>query len=139
MPQDEQDFGHFCVVRQEHLNQYGSLFGGYLLQIIDELAFVACVRLFPGHHFVTRALQDVEFRAPARLGDVLETRARLARRGHTSCQVQVQVFICPARGEPRRLSFDGRVVLVSVDEEGRPAPIRTAPPGACGAEEDAVC
>ena len=103
-----------CVVRQEHLNQYGSLFGGYLLQRIDELAFVACVRRFPGQNFVTRALQDVEFHTPAHLGDVLETVAKITRVGTTSVHVHVYVYI----GHSRKISFDGTVILVCVDELG---------------------
>ncbi|MBN1765330.1 MAG: acyl-CoA thioesterase [Sedimentisphaerales bacterium] len=114
-----EEFNHYCIVRQEHLNQYGSLFGGHLLSIIDEMAYVACVRTFPAHNFVTRALQDVEFHAPARLGDVLETHASIDRIGRTSCQVKVKVFICGSKEKQRRLSFDGMVVMVCVDDQGR--------------------
>ena len=117
-------FQHFCVVRQEHLNHYGSLFGGHLLRIIDEIAFVACVRTFPGHNFVTRALNNVEFLAPAKLGDILEAKAGLQKVGTTSCQVAVQVTICDSQGNGRLISFDGVVVLVSVDGKGKPTPIR---------------
>lgn len=108
-----------CVVRQEHLNQYGSLFGGYLLQRIDELAFVACVRRFPGQNFVTRALQDVAFHTPAHLGDVLETVAKITRVGTTSVNVHVHVYV----GHSRKISFDGTVVLVCVDELDMSRPV----------------
>ena len=120
------EFRDFRIVMPQHLNQYGALFGGYLLQVIDELAFVACVRTFPGHNFLTRALQNVEFHAPAHLGDMLECVAVLERTGRTSAHVRVQVFVAESQRGARRMSFDGLVVLVCVDGEGKamtlPAP-----------------
>ena len=65
-------FQHHMVVRQEHLNQYGNLFGGRVLSVIDELAFIACARTYPENNFVTRAVEDAAFISPAVLGDVLE-------------------------------------------------------------------
>jgi len=119
----KQTFHNYALIRQEHLNQYGSLFGGHLLSIIDEMAYITCIRSFPGRNFVTRALQDVEFHTPARLGDILETHATIARVGKTSCQVQVQVFICHDADRP--LSFDGTVILVCVDDQGKSRPIES--------------
>lgn len=116
---------HFRVVRQEHLNQYGSIFGGYLLQTIDEMAFVACVRRWPGRNFVTRAMNDIEFRAPARLGDVLETRCHVEKVGRTSVHVHAQVYIRQSRSSRQSLSFDGTVIMVCVDDRGDAMPIES--------------
>lgn len=142
MSESEALVSHFTVVRQEHLNQYGNLFGGYLLQVIDELAYVACMELYPGHHFVTRALNDVEFHAPARLGDILETKATLQRTGCSSAHIRVQVFICSSQQHQRRLSFDGTVIMVSIDPDGSPRPIRHDGAGKaefCGDCDDKRC
>lgn len=117
---------HVAVVRQEHLNQYGNLFGGYLLQIIDELAFIAAVRAYPDHNFVTRAINNVQFHVPARLGDIIETIAELTSIGNTSCRVHICVYVAATRSRPRRLTFDGEVVLVCVDNQGQPIPVEPA-------------
>jgi acyl-CoA hydrolase len=116
-------FEHHMIVRQEHLNQYGSLFGGRVLSVIDELAFIACVRTYPGRNFLTRAVLDAEFTAPARLGDVLRFAFGVERTGRTSVQVGVEMTIYAGEtGDPAR-SFDGTVVMVCVDDEGRPTPL----------------
>ena len=120
----ERTFEHHMIVRQEHLNQYGSLFGGRVLAVIDELAFIACARTFPGKNFVTRAVDDAEFRAPARLGDVLEFRFGIDKVGRTSVTVRVEMSVCSGGSACRALSFDGAVVMVCVDDEGVPAPVR---------------
>jgi len=117
-------FQHHMVVRQEHLNQYGSLFGGAVLGVIDELAFVACSRTYPGRNFVTRAVLDAEFSAPARLGDVLEFNFGVEHVGRTSVHVRVEMLIHDGSGSRPARSFDGTVVMVCVDEQGEPAPVR---------------
>jgi len=130
----ERVFEHHMLVRQEHLNQYGNLFGGRVLAVIDELAFIACARTFPRRNFVTRAVRDAAFSAPARLGDILEFRFGIERVGTTSVTVQVQMLVSTHDAPEPALSFDGAVVMVCVDEQGRPQPVRGAPspPGAGG-------
>jgi acyl-CoA hydrolase len=119
-------FQHHMIVRQEHLNQYGNLFGGCVLAVIDELAFIACARTYPGRNFLTRAVRDAEFTVPARLGDMLEFDFGIERTGRTSVQVGVTMQIRDGQGGPAITSFDGTVVMVCVDQTGRPMPIDAA-------------
>ena len=113
-------YQHHMIVRQEHLNQYGNLFGGHVLGVIDELAFIACARTYPGRNFLTRAVRDAEFTVPARLGALLQFDFGIERVGNTSVQVGVTMRIVPADGGPPVTSFDGTVVMVCVDALGRP-------------------
>jgi len=121
----EKSFEHYMMVRQEHLNQYGFLVGGTVLAVIDELAFIACARTYPGRNFVTRAVQNAEFTAPAGLGDVLEFRFGIERVGRTSVTVRVKMSIYRAKRGEKAESFDGAVVMVCVDDEERPVPVTT--------------
>jgi len=123
----EKGFQHYMLVRQEHLNQYGSLFGGRVLSVIDELAFIACARTYPGRNFVTRMVEDAAFTAPAKLGDVLEFTFGIQSVGRTSVWVEVAMLIHEAAGGggPSR-SFDGRVLMVCVDAAGNAVPVAKA-------------
>lgn len=115
------------LVRQEHLNQYGSLFGGVVLSTIDELAFIACARTFPGKNFLTKAVQNAEFDAAASLGDILEFTFHVEKIGNTSVTVHVRMAICPGHTDSDpATAFDGRVVLVCVDESLKPVPVNPA-------------
>ena len=116
-------FQHHMMVRQEHLNQYGSLFGGRVLGVIDELAFIACARTYPGRNFVTRAVRNAEFSAPAKLGDMLEFNFAVEDVGTTSVRVKVEMLIYDGRGGEGAKSFDGSVVMVCVDDAGKPTPV----------------
>ncbi len=112
-------FQHHMVVRQEHLNQYGSLFGGRVLSVIDELAFVACARAYPESNFVTRAVEDAAFIAPAMLGDLLEFNFGIEKVGRTSVRVRVEMIIYNGKTGKASKSFDGCVIMVCVDSEGK--------------------
>ena len=116
------------IVRHEHLNQYGNLFGGRVLAVIDELAFITCSRTWPSRNFVTRAVHNAEFTAPARLGDVLEFNFGIERIGRTSVHVRVEMIVHETRTGKGVKSFDGLVIMVCVDAAGRP---ENVPPPAC--------
>ena len=53
---------HYKLVLPEHINHYGHLFGGNLLNWIDEFAYITATVDFPGRRFVTVAMDNVEFR-----------------------------------------------------------------------------
>lgn len=108
--------GSVFLVRSEHLNHAGHLFGGDLMAEIDTVGFCLIRRLFPERMFVTRAA-EIEFEAPARLGDVIEFSAVLGRVGCTSVQVQVRGT---AAG---RALCQARMTYVRIDADGRKLPV----------------
>ena len=50
-----------ALVRPEHLNQHGKLFGGYMLRWVDEYAYIAALEDYPRARFVTRAIEAASF------------------------------------------------------------------------------
>lgn len=117
------NFQHHMVVRQEHLNQYGSLFGGRVLSVIDELAFIACARTYPEHNFVTRAIENAAFIAPAILGDILEFNFGIESTGRTSVRVRVEMLVYNGKSGNANKSFDGCIIMVCVDSAGNATPV----------------
>ncbi len=79
---------HYKLVRPEHLNHYGNLFGGKLLQWIDELAYITANLEFPGNQFVTIALDNVKFRQGVSNGEILKFSIICDRIGTTSVKYQ---------------------------------------------------
>ncbi len=107
-----------ALVRTEHLNHYGHLFGGQLLCWVDEFAWVAATRQFPGKKFVTRAMEKVEFRQQVGNGEILTFKVTLANRGHTSLSYAVEVHAHAVHEASTRQVFTTKVVLVAIDEKG---------------------
>src|SRR4051812_13228841 len=109
-------------------NALGTIFGGVILSNID-LASAVEARKHAAHRYVTRAMREVEFHAPVFLGDIVSFFTETVRLGRTSITVKVTVEAerwGAGRGERVKVT-EAEVVLVAVDEEGRPTPIPPAP------------
>ncbi|MEE2640155.1 MAG: acyl-CoA thioesterase [Planctomycetota bacterium] len=113
---------NFKLVLPEHLNHYGFLFGGYLLKFVDEIAWIAASREYPGFNFVTIGMDRVEFRKSVRQGTILRFQATRKKVGNTSVTFRVEVFIDQEQGEPDSV-FSTSVTLVRVDENGQKRPL----------------
>ncbi len=111
------------LVLPEHLNHYGYLFGGYLLQWVDECAWIAATLDYPGHNFVTVAMDRVEFRKSVRGGSILRFNLEKARQGTTSVQYEVLAFHRSTQESGEDLIFSTHVTLVCIDDQGRKKPL----------------
>ena len=114
-------------------NAYGTIFGGVILSNIDLASAVEARKVAP-LRYVTKAMREVEFHEPVYLGDVVNFFTETVRIGRTSITVRVSVEaerwnIGVGRvGHGERLKVtEAEVVLVAVDEQGRPTPIRPEP------------
>lgn len=108
----------YKVVRPEHLNHYGYLFGGFLLKWVDEISWIAASRDYPGCRFVTVAMDKVEFRKSVRQGTVLRFKARRSRVGETSVQYVVKVYADDLETGAEAAVFSTHVSFVCLDERG---------------------
>ena len=104
------------LVRSEHLNHQGHLFGGALMSEIDTIAYCLLRELLPGRTFVTRAA-EIAFEHPARIGDAIRFDACLLKQGVTSAQVQVEGWV-----RDTRIST-ARMVYVHIGPNGQKAQI----------------
>lgn len=109
---------HYKLVLPEHLNHYGFLFGGYLLQWLDEVAYISATINFPGREFVTVAMDNVEFKQSINKGEVLKFQVLEHKRGTTSVHYKVQVFGQTQCPDPNQVLFETTISFVCVDKQG---------------------
>ncbi len=105
-------------------NALGTIFGGVILSHID-LASAVEARKTAARRWVTKAMREVEFHEPVFLGDVVNFFTETVRVGRTSVTVRVSVEAerwGSGHGERVKVT-EAEVVLVSVDDAGRPTPI----------------
>lgn len=111
------------LVLPQHLNHYGYLFGGNLLKWVDEYAWIAAVREYPGRRFVTIGMNRVEFHRSVREGAILRFDIQQGRKGHTSVQYEANVFSeDPSTGREESI-FTTSITYVCLDDQGRKEPI----------------
>ena len=116
-------------------NAHGTIFGGVILSNIDLASGVEAFKVAP-HLYVTRAMREVEFHEPVFTGDVVSFFTETVRVGRTSVTVRVEVEAERwgwdaarrgiGRGERVKVT-EAEVILVAVDDHGRPVPIRQEP------------
>lgn len=111
------------VMMPRDTNAEGTIFGGVILSLIDQAAYVEALRQ-AHHRYVTVAFREVEFHHPVFVGDVLSLYGETTRIGRTSMTIHIRVC---AR---RRLNPDelvqvteADVIFVAVGDDGRPVTI----------------
>lgn len=114
---------HRKLVQPEHMNDQGSLFGGYLLKWIDEVAYITACIEHPGNRFVTIGLKNVEFRHPIVLGEILRFVVVETRQGKTSVEYLVQVYGEKEAASATTSLFETNITFVNVCDDGGKAPI----------------
>ena len=108
------------ILMPENLNGYGRLFGGRLMQWIDEVAGVTA-RRHSGCNVTTAAVSELQFHAAAHVNDVVVLEGRILRVGNTSMEVQVDTFV-ERPGERVHINR-AKLVMVALDENGKPTPV----------------
>lgn len=104
-------------VKPDDLNQHGSLFGGRLLQWVDEESAIVAVTQLGTIDVVTRHMSAIDFVSRAERGDLLELEFQVRAFGRTSITLSCRVENVLTGEEVLRLD---QIVFVSVDRDGKP-------------------
>jgi acyl-CoA thioesterase YciA len=108
-------------------NAFGTIFGGVILSHIDLASAIEARKAGP-HRYVTKAMREVEFHAPVFLGDIVSFFTETLRIGRSSITIRVTVEAerwGAGQGERVKVT-EAEVVLVAVDDTGRPVPVLAA-------------
>ncbi len=120
------------LVHPQHANVVGTAFGGAVMAWIDVCGAIAAQR-HCGRVAVTAAIDDLEFRAPIRIGDIVRLTARVNAAFRTSLEVEVTVEREDRRDGTRTPCVEALLTFVNVDDEGHPCPV---PPLAAENDDD---
>lgn len=110
------------LMQPEHANNLGNVHGGWVMKLVDEAGALACMR-HAQRRVVTVAIDQMVFRQPIRIGDLVILEAEVSYAGRTSMEVEVHVTAeDPVSGE-RTHTNTAYLVYVALDRDGRPAPV----------------
>ena len=104
------------LVRPLHINHYGRLFGGQLLEWIDEIAGIVAIR-HSNAIVTTAAIDNLQFKAPAFEGDLIVLEGRITYVGRTSMEVRVDTYIETIQGD-RVMINKAYIDMVAIDQNG---------------------
>ena len=109
------------LMRPIYLNEYGNLFGGQLMEWIDEIASIVAMRHSEAD-ITTACIDNLNFKEGATVNDVIVLRGKITYVGRTSMEVRVDTYV-ESRHGIRKVINRAYVVMVAVDEHHHPIPV----------------
>ena len=106
----------FKVVFPNTTNHHNTMFGGKVMEIMDEVAFMTGTR-FARKSFVTVSCDRIDFKNPIPADTLVELIGKVKYVGNTSLKVSIDVFVEDRYNESREKAVSGDFTLVAIDKD----------------------
>ena len=106
------------LVRPNHLNGANRLFGGILMQWIDEVAGIVAKR-HSMSNVTTASVDNLTFLHGAYQNDMVVIKGKLTWVGSSSMEVCVDTYVESPKGERHRIN-NAHFMMVALDENDKP-------------------
>lgn len=100
-----------------HSNFSGKIHGGYLLHLMDQIAF-ACASKFSGSYCVTASVDTVNFLNPVEIGELVTLKASVNYVGNTSMVVGIRVTSEHIQTGVKKHCNSSYFTMVAKDDKG---------------------
>ena len=107
------------LIMPKHINGYGRLFGGILMQWIDEVAGTVA-RRHAGSIVTTACVDNLNFKAGAYLGNTVVLIGKMTYVGRTSMEVRVDTYVENLSDGMRHPINRAYFTMVALDENDKP-------------------
>jgi acyl-CoA hydrolase len=113
----QQTMAHLAAPQDANLR--GNVFGGVILAAVDKIAYV-CATRHADCPTVTVSFDQVDFRSPIEIGEIVTLYASVNYAGRTSMEVGVRVMAESVHGGEPRHTNSCYVTMVALGDDGRP-------------------
>lgn len=103
-------------------NFSGNVHGGAILKHLDQVAY-ACASRYAGAYVVTLSVDQVMFRQPIHVGELVTFYASVNYTGRTSMEIGIKVVTEDIRGKLVRHTNSCYFTMIAVDEQGVPVAV----------------
>lgn len=103
-------------------NFAGNVHGGTLLKLLDQAAY-ACASRYAGRYVVTLSVDQVTFRQPVHVGELVTLLAAVNHTGTSSMEVGIKVIAEDIRTQAARHVNSCFFTMVAVDDDRKPVPV----------------
>ena len=111
------------MVMSEHLNPNHHIFGGQLLAWLDTDVYLHCTNKVRYKSMVTVSMNNVYFKAPGYLGDIIRIYARIKEVRRSSITASGKAVAYDPEKQTAREIIECEVTYVAVSPNGRPVRI----------------
>jgi acyl-CoA hydrolase len=103
-------------------NFSGKVHGGAILKLLDQVAY-ACASRYAGSYVVTLSVDQVMFRQPIHVGELVTFLASVNHTGNSSMEVGIKVIAENIREKVVRHVNSCFFTMIAVDDDGRPTKV----------------
>ena len=108
-------------------NFAGNVHGGTLLKFLDQVAY-ACASRYAARYVVTVSVDQVMFRQPVHVGELVTFLACVNYTGKSSMEIGIKVIAENIRSQQKRHVNSCFFTMVAVDDDRRPVPVPALQP-----------
>lgn len=109
-------------------NFAGNVHGGTILKFLDQVAY-ACASRYAGRYVVTLSVDQVMFRQPIHVGELVTFLASVNHTGTSSMEVGIKVVAENIRSQQKRHVNSCFFTMVAVNDERQPVSVPVLKPG----------
>jgi len=103
-------------------NFAGNVHGGTILKLLDQVAY-ACASRYCGRYVVTLSVDQVVFRQPIHVGELVTFLACVNYTGNTSMEIGIKVVAENIQTQSVRHANSCFFTMVATDEQRKPVPV----------------
>ncbi len=118
MSKQEKHLYMTVLMTPDMANFTGKVHGGALLKLLDQAAY-ACAARYCRNYVVTASLDQVIFKEPIRVGDLVTLKAHVNYVGRCSMEIGVKVLAENLHTNEKRHTNSCYFTMVAVDENGK--------------------
>lgn len=108
-------------------NFSGNVHGGTILKLLDQVAY-ACASRYAGCYVVTLSVDQVTFRQPIHVGELVTFLASVNYTGTSSMEIGIKVIAENIRTQVVRHAQSCFFTMVAVDDNSKPTPVAPLAP-----------
>lgn len=118
-PADQSELTMSILMTPDTANFSGNVHGGVILKLLDQVAY-ACASRFSGGYVVTLSVDQVLFKEPIFVGELVQFLSMVNYVGKTSMEIGIRVEAQNIQKRTVRHTNSCYFTMVAVDENGKP-------------------
>ena len=122
MTQPSHQLSMTVLMTPDQANFSGNVHGGSILKLLDQVAY-ACASRYAGRYVVTLSVDQVMFRQPIHVGELVHFLASVNHTGTSSMEIGIKVVAENIRSQVVRHANSCFFTMVAVDEDGKPVAV----------------
>ena len=119
MSEQEKSLYMTILMTPDMANFSGNVHGGSILKLLDQAAY-ACAARYCKSYVVTLSLDQVTFKEPIKVGELVSFRANINYVGNSSLEVGVKVFAENLETKQKRHTNSCYFTMVAMGKNGEP-------------------